>query len=218
VCFRRRQPEGSMVDESALGIFSRVSSLTGRAAGHRVKHILGGLIKQGMTVLDIGTGPGAIPLNLKRLFPGTHFIGLDISKDMISMAKGCAARSGLHLPVLAGDGQSLPFGTDKADCVICLFAMHHMDHPDRLLSEIDRVLKPGGALLIIDFRRDIKGLLFGIINTAWQAGFFFSAGRRGLGDSVRSAWLPLEIEDILKQGGIGRFNVRTNMLELWITT
>jgi ubiquinone/menaquinone biosynthesis C-methylase UbiE len=218
VCFSRRQPEGSMVDESALGIFSRVSSLTARAAGNRVKHILGGLIKQDMTVIDIGTGPGTIPLNLKRLFPRAHFIGIDISKEMISMARGHAARSGLHLPVLVGDGQSLPFGTDKADCVISFFAMHHMDHPQRLLAEIDRVLKPGGALLIIDFRRDIKGLLFGIINAAWQAVFFLSAARRGFGDSVRSAWLPLEIEDILKQGGIGRFKVRTNRLELCVTT
>ncbi|SPD73912.1 hypothetical protein PITCH_A2030056 [uncultured Desulfobacterium sp.] len=218
MCFSRRQPEGGMIDKGTLAVFSRVSSLTAQAAGRRIRHILGARIKEGMTVVDIGTGPGTIPLNLKSSFPKTRFIGIDISEDMILMAKGHAVRSGFQLPVLVGDGQSLPFGADKVDCVISLFAMHHMDHPKRLLKEIDRVLKPGGVLLIIDFRRDIKGPLFGIINAAWRAVFFFSTARRGFGDSVRSAWLPREIEAILGESGIGRFKVRTNRMELWVIT
>lgn len=218
MCFSDRQPEGSMVDQGTMGIFSRVSSLTAQAAGRRIRHILGARIKEDMTVVDIGTGPGTIPLNLKNSFPKTHFIGIDISKDMILMARGHAVRSDLQLPILVGDGQFLPFAAGKVDCVISLFAMHHMDHPQKLLKEIDRVLKPGGVLLIIDFRRDMKGPLFGIINAAWHAVFFFSAARRGFGDSVRSAWLPREIEEILGESGIGRFKVCTNRMELWVTT
>ena len=218
MCFKYRVPEGPGVDEKALGIFSRVSSLTARAAGHRIRHILGESIKDGMRVLDIGTGPGTIPLNLKRSFPKAHFIGMDISRTMINMARDYGAKGGIEFPVLMADGQCLPFGPASIDCVISLFAMHHMDQPGRLLKEIDRVLKSDGRLLVIDFRRDINGMLFSTINTLWQMSFLFSAGRTGFADSVRSAWLPGEIETILKKENLDRFRVLTNRLELWVTS
>ena len=207
-----------MVDDSALGLFSRVSSWAGPAAARRVRNILGSRLGQGMATLDIGTGPGTIPLNLKRSHPDIHFIGIDISQGMIRAAKGYASKAAIPLALSVGDGESLPFGSGKIDGVISLFAMHHMDHPDRLLLEIDRVLKPGGPLLIIDFRRDMPAWLFKTINTLWQAAFLISAGRSGFADSVRSAWRPDEIESILKQTGIDRFKVHTNRMELWVMT
>lgn len=217
-CFNPRQPEGPMVDDQALGVFSRVSAWTGPAAAHRVRNIIGKELKQGMKVLDIGTGPGTIPLNLKRLYPDIHFIGIDISFGMICGAKDHAVRTGRPLPLCVGDGESLPFGTGKMDGVISLFAMHHMDHPDRFLQEIDRVLKPGGLLLIIDFHRDMSRWLFRLINTMWQTIFMFSAAKKGFSDSSLSAWRKNEIQNILEKYHIERFKVRTNRLELWVTT
>lgn len=218
VCFSQRAPEGRMVDDLALGLFSRVSSWGGPAAARRVQNILGPRLGQGMRALDIGTGPGTIPLNLKRSYSKTHFIGIDISQGMIRTARSHASKAGLPLALSVGDGECLPFGSGKIDGVISFFAMHHMDHPERLLQEIDRVLKPGGPLLIIDFRRDMPGWLFKIVNTLWQAAFLISAGRTGFTDSVRSAWRPDEIESILKQTRIDRFKVYTNRMELWVTT
>ncbi|MBW1827894.1 MAG: class I SAM-dependent methyltransferase [Deltaproteobacteria bacterium] len=207
-----------MVDDQALGVFSRVSAWTGPAAAHRVRNIIGKELKQGMKVLDIGTGPGTIPLNLKRLYPDIHFIGIDISFGMIRGAKDHAVKTGLPLPLCVGDGELLPFGTGKMDGVISLFAMHHMDHPDRFLQEIDRVLKPGGSLLIIDFHRDMSQWLFRVINTMWQTIFMFSAAKKGFSDSALSAWRKNEIQNILEKYHIERFKVRTNRLELWVTT
>jgi len=207
-----------MVDDQALGVFSRVSAVTGPAAARRVRKIIGKELKQGMKVLDIGTGPGTIPLNLKKLYPDIHFFGIDISFGMIHAAKDHAVKTELPLPLCVGDGESLPFGTGKMDGVISLFAMHHMDHPDRFLQEIDRVLKPGGSLLIIDFHRDMSRWLFRLINTMWQTIFLFSTARKGFADSALSAWRKNEIQNILEKYHIERFQVRTNRLELWVTT
>ena len=66
MCFNNRQPEGDKIDDQVLGVFSRVSAWTGPAAARRVKHIIGKALKREMKVLDIGTGPGTIPLNLKK--------------------------------------------------------------------------------------------------------------------------------------------------------
>lgn len=207
-----------MVDDQALGAFSRVSAWTGPAAARRVRNIIGKELKQGMKVLDIGTGPGTIPLNLKKLYPDIHFIGIDISTGMIQAARDHAVKMDLHLPLSVGDGESLPFRAGKIDGVISFFAMHHMDHPDRLLQEIDRVLKPGGSLLIMDFHRDMSRWLFRLINTMWQTFFVFSAAKKGFADSALSAWRKDEIQNILEKYHIERFKVRTNRLELWVTT
>jgi ubiquinone/menaquinone biosynthesis C-methylase UbiE len=194
-----------------------VSSWAGPAAAHRIKNILGSRFLPGMKVLDIGTGPGTNPLHLKKLFPETHFTLIDISSGMLRKARDYASKAGLHMAISAGDGECLPIGSGKMDGVISFFAMHHMDHPEKLLQEIDRVLKPGGILLIIDFRRDMSSWLFKTINALWQTAFFFSTGRAGFAESTRSAWRPDEIEAILKQTHIDRFRVYTNRMELWVT-
>jgi ubiquinone/menaquinone biosynthesis C-methylase UbiE len=92
-----------------------------------------------------------------------------------------------------------------------------MDEPEKLLKEIDRVLASDGALLIIDFRRDMPRVLFRLLDASWQLAFCLSPGRFGFRDSVRSAWLPEEIKGILDRYDLGRFRVRANQLELWIT-
>jgi ubiquinone/menaquinone biosynthesis C-methylase UbiE len=171
-----------------------------------------------MKILDIGTGPGTIPLNLKKLYPDIHFIGVDISLGMIHAAKEHATKNELALPLCMGDGESLPFGTGKMDGVISFFAMHHMDHPERLLLEVDRVLKPDGWLLLIDFHRDMSRWLFRFMNGMWQSIFMFSDAKKGFVNSVRSAWRKDEMHDILKKHDLERFKVHTNRLELWVTT
>ncbi len=205
-----------MVDKQALDVFSRVSAWAGPAAARRIKKIIGQNLKRGMKVLDIGTGPGTIPLNLKKLYPEVHFIGMDISSGMIHTAQKHARKMDLALPLTVGDGESLPFGAGKIDCIISLFAMHHMDHPKKLLQEIDRVLKPGGRLLILDFHRDMAAWLFRLINTIWQIIFLFSAAKKGFADSAHSAWRQDEIQYMLEQSNIDRFKVQTNMMEMFI--
>jgi ubiquinone/menaquinone biosynthesis C-methylase UbiE len=211
-----RQPEGAAVDEQTLRLFAQVAGWGGKAAAMRVNRILATALGPGTKVLDIGTGPGSIPLTLQRVHPEAGFFGCDICYGMLRMA--CAAGKKKHVPLLfaAGDGQQLPYGDNAFDVIISLFALHHMDRPEDLLREVDRVLKPGGRLLIIDFRRDMAYGLFALANSLWQLFFFLSSGRKGFSQSVRSAWRPDEIANILNSCGIRRFQVHANPMELWI--
>ncbi|MCP4668077.1 MAG: class I SAM-dependent methyltransferase, partial [Deltaproteobacteria bacterium] len=121
------------------------------------------------------------------------------------------------LKLLAGDGAVLPFGDNTLHGITSFFALHHVDGPERLLMEADRVLAHDGALLIMDFRRDMSRLLFRMLDASWQCAFFFSAGRYGFRDSVQSAWRPEEIKSLLARNHLGRFQVHANAVELWIT-
>jgi ubiquinone/menaquinone biosynthesis C-methylase UbiE len=206
------------VDEGALKLFSMISRWTGGAAAFRVSRILGTKLRPGMNALDIGTGPGLIPLNLKRFYAHCHFLGLDLSMDMLRAARGHCRKKGRPLSLVAADGEALPFRDNAIHVITSFFALHHMDRPERLLGEVDRVLRGHGSVLIMDFRRDMSGGLYRLLDLLWQIAFFHSAGRFGFRDSVHSAWRPDEIRGILTRNGLGRFIVHTNGLELWIVT
>ena len=216
--FESRHPEGQAVEFAALEVFSRVAAWTGGMAARRVARILGNALVSGKKVLDIGTGPGTIPLHLARLHPGLNILGLDISFDMLKKASIHRERMERPMPLTAADGEYLPFKNDSIDIVTSLFSLHHMDNPGKLFREIDRVLKPGGTLLIIDFRRDMSRVLFSVLNTLWQGMFYFSAGRKGFYDSARSAWTSKELELALKENNISRFNVNSNPMEIFVTS
>jgi ubiquinone/menaquinone biosynthesis C-methylase UbiE len=136
---------------------------------------------------------------------------------MLEKAKENRRRRQASLRLLAGDGEILPFGDHSFHVITSFFALHHMEAPERLFKEVDRVLASDGVLLIMDFRRDMSPFLFRMLNALWQFAFFFSAGRYGFRDSVRSAWQPREIKRILERNDLGRFQIRANALELWIT-
>ena len=106
--------------------------------------------------LDIGAGPGQIAIKLGARLTRWKFIGIDRSAAMIEKA-----REGLSdAPEVAGriefqiaDGNSLDFPDGTFDLVICNSVLHHMAEPQNLFSEIARVVKPGGAILLRDLMR-----------------------------------------------------------------
>jgi len=212
-----RLPEGSSSDALCPKLFARISGWGSSAAAFRVRRIIGNAFAPGARVLDIGTGPGTIPLQLQRMFPATVFFGCDISGDMLTLARARSIKKKIPLGLFAGDAQQLPCADRTIDVALCLFALHHLDEPARFLREVDRVLKPEGTLLILDFRRDMPRLLFRVLNALWQGCFFFSTGRRGLRDSVRSAWCPAELQEILHGCGLTRLQVHARSMELLIT-
>jgi ubiquinone/menaquinone biosynthesis C-methylase UbiE len=211
-----RRPEGQMIDEAILRLFSRVSKRTGRAAAFRVHRILRKVFGSDLCGVDIGTGPGMIPLYLQWFHPNAYLVGLDISISMLKEARRNSKPKGVCFPLLAANGESLPFKEKSMDLITSFFSLHHVDHPGMLLKEADRVLRPDGSLLIMDFRRDMPKLLFYLLNICWQTMFWFSPGRFGFRDSVYSSWQPKEIENILAENRLHRFRVHVNPLELWI--
>lgn len=212
-----RIPEGKEVNRKTVKLFSRIAALGALPAAWRVKMIIGDKLGDSAHVLDIGTGPGTIPLHLKRFFPKASFTGLDVSPDMLSEAMKHNRRRGKIINFLAGDGTLLPFANGSLDGVISFFTLHHIDMPVSFFKEVDRVLKPDGFFLLIDFRRDMQPMLYRLMNAAWQTTFFFTSGKKGFKESVESAWKPEEINTFLSQAGVKRFTVHTSKTELIIT-
>src|SRR5215207_9273572 len=110
----------------------------------------------GARVLEVGCGPGRLSILLAREH-GLDVTGLDLDPAMIERARRNAERSGngggSRPSFLVGDVSSLPFPDGSFDVVVSTLSMHHWADPTAGLSEIGRVLRPGGRALVWDFRR-----------------------------------------------------------------
>jgi ubiquinone/menaquinone biosynthesis C-methylase UbiE len=114
------------------------------------------------TITDIGCGPGYLLQSIVKEFPKNNLIGVDISKEMVEKAKANLASMGYseRIEFRQGAADSLPFEDDTQDFIVSTFSLHHWADPGASFKEIFRVLKPGGQMLIFDFRRDARRLFF----------------------------------------------------------
>jgi demethylmenaquinone methyltransferase/2-methoxy-6-polyprenyl-1,4-benzoquinol methylase len=97
-------------------------------------------------VLDLATGSGDLALAIQRRLPDANITAADFSLEMLEVAR----RKGVGKTVLA-DALQLPFENESFDCVTVAFGLRNMADWDRALSEISRVLRAGGHLLVLDF-------------------------------------------------------------------
>jgi ubiquinone/menaquinone biosynthesis C-methylase UbiE len=102
------------------------------------------------SVLDAGTGTGRM---LELLAPHIgRGVGIDVSPEMLAIARDRLARIGAsHCQVRLGDVYRLPLTNAAFDAVIFHQVLHYLDDPAAALREAQRVLKPGGRILIADF-------------------------------------------------------------------
>ena len=105
---------------------------------------------EGATVLDYGCGNGHFSLMIARR--GSHVFGIDISPKLIEQARASALNSGCNgctPQFVAGDAHHTPFADSMFDYVVGNGALHHLDL-ERALTEIARVLKPGGRAVFLE--------------------------------------------------------------------
>jgi ubiquinone/menaquinone biosynthesis C-methylase UbiE len=103
-------------------------------------------------ILDVATGTGVIPCRLvEEVKKDLHVVGLDITPAMLRRAqqKTRQAAEGKRIGLSCGDALVMPFDAEAFDLVLCGLATHHMNVPG-MLSEVHRVLKPGGRLSLAD--------------------------------------------------------------------
>ncbi|NNM81266.1 MAG: class I SAM-dependent methyltransferase [Burkholderiales bacterium] len=157
---RIAEPELVMGDEGRNEAFERMGREDGLLAFlHLYQSIqISSLVKPGEKVLDLGCGPASQLVQIARLNPEAHFLGLDASSEMLRRGGEAVKRSGVgNVDFIAGDMTRLDGLADASfDCVISTMSLHHLPDTEALFSTfraVRRVLKPGGGVYLIDFGR-----------------------------------------------------------------
>jgi ubiquinone/menaquinone biosynthesis C-methylase UbiE len=105
-------------------------------------------------ILDIGCGTGAFAARLLESRPEATVCGLDLSEGMLAQCEERLRQARGRLRLVRGDSQRLPFADNSFDAITCSHSFHHYPRQDMVVSEMHRVLRPGGRLFIIDGDRD----------------------------------------------------------------
>jgi ubiquinone/menaquinone biosynthesis C-methylase UbiE len=106
-------------------------------------------IEAGMKVLDVATGTGSAAIRAAE--KGADVVGLDISPEMLEGARRNAAEAGVEVEWVEGDAQALPFDDDSFDRVLTAFGTIHATDHDLAASELVRVCKPGGEIVMANW-------------------------------------------------------------------
>ncbi|HEY7986285.1 MAG TPA: bifunctional demethylmenaquinone methyltransferase/2-methoxy-6-polyprenyl-1,4-benzoquinol methylase UbiE [Methylophilaceae bacterium] len=116
-------------------------------------------VRAGQKVLDIAGGSGDLSrLFAKKVGPSGEVVLTDINASMLTVGRDRLLDDGLAVPALQCDAEKLPFTSNYFDCVIVAFGLRNMTHKDQALKEMQRVLKPGGKLLVLEFSKIWKPL------------------------------------------------------------
>lgn len=110
---------------------------------------------QPQLILDVATGTGDVAINtIKQLnIKGLHIIGLDISPEMLNIGKKKIMTEGMSgtIDMIVGDSENLPFENNKFDAITVAYGVRNFENLERGLSEMQRVLKPKGKLVVLEF-------------------------------------------------------------------
>ena len=111
-------------------------------------------VRSGDKVLDIAGGSGDLSkLFAKKVGTKGQVILTDINESMLAVGRDRMLDAGLQVPAMQCDAEKLPFPDQYFDCVIVAFGLRNMTHKDLALAEMQRVLKVGGRLLVLEFSK-----------------------------------------------------------------
>ena len=103
----------------------------------------------GGAVLDVGCGTGEITARLAARFPRASFVGIDLEEPHLDRARTRCAAFGSRVRFQTGDALALPFDEASFDLVVCRHLLQAVPDAGCVLSEIQRVLRPGGRMHLI---------------------------------------------------------------------
>jgi SAM-dependent methyltransferase len=105
----------------------------------------------GSLVLEAGCGVGAQTVTLARRSPDARFMSVDVSAESVAQAQRSAGVAGItNVQFQQADIFALPFGRESFDHVFVCFVLEHLSRPDEALAILNRLLRPGGTMTVIE--------------------------------------------------------------------
>ncbi|QIL69847.1 bifunctional demethylmenaquinone methyltransferase/2-methoxy-6-polyprenyl-1,4-benzoquinol methylase UbiE [Diaphorobacter sp. HDW4B] len=168
-------------------------------------------LKEGNQVLDIAGGTGDLGLAFsKKVGPTGTVIHTDINEAMLRVGRDRLINKGIVLPTLVCDAEKLPFPDNHFDLVSVAFGLRNMTHKDEALKEMNRVLKPRGRLMVLEFSRIAKPLekaydwySFSVLPRIGSMVAGDAESYRYLAESIRMHPGQEELKSLMKQSGFG---------------
>jgi SAM-dependent methyltransferase len=136
-----------------IGVWDRISQMYWDEVDPRFASVVDGVIKRaalrrGERVLDLGTGTGAVAsAAAAAVAPGGDVLGVDISEEMLTLAKQRARRDGARYTLKQGRAEAIPAGDGEFDVVLASLSLMYVIDREAAAREIARVLRTGGRLV-----------------------------------------------------------------------
>ena len=172
-------------------------------------------LREGQSVLDIAGGTGDLARAFaKKVGPRGTVVHTDINEAMLRQGRDRLLDEGLVLPTAICDGETLPFATGTFDLVSVAFGLRNMTHKDKALAEMNRVLKPGARLLVLEFSKVAQPLAkaydwysFKVLPRIGELVARDGESYRYLAESIRMHPGQAELKTMMKSAGFGHVDV-----------
>jgi len=104
-------------------------------------------------ILDVATGTADMAIMACKMLNPEKVVGIDISEEMLKLGVKKIEKEGLSSKISLGQGDSstIKFGNNTFDAVMVAFGVRNFENLENGLSEMLRVLKPGGSLIVVEF-------------------------------------------------------------------
>jgi arsenite methyltransferase len=164
-------------------------------------------LKAGEIVLDLGSGGGIdVLLSARRVGPTGKVYGLDMTDDMLALARENQRKAGVHnVEFLKGEIEQIPLPDSSIDVIISNCVINLSSDKDRVLAEAFRVLKPGGRFAVsdvvvrgevpADIRRDAEAWIGCIAGALEEEEYRSKLTRAGFGSVELERWRVYDIAD-----------------------
>jgi len=157
----KQKPNASANDEHYIGGYGSLVTkeiLAKRTASVEASFFLPHL-HSGMKLLDCGCGPGSITVNLAEVVAPGEVVGIDLEDKQFEIGREYARERGVsNVRFETGNIYELPFESETFDAVFAHAILYHLKDPRKALTELHRLLKPGGVIGIRDL--DNGGTIF----------------------------------------------------------
>lgn len=168
-------------------------------------------VRPGQRVLDLAGGTGDLAQAFAgKVGSGGLVVHTDINASMLRVGRDRLLDAGVVLPTVVCDAEKLPFEAESFDRVTVGFGLRNMTHKELALAEMQRVLRPGGKLLVLEFSKVARPLeraydwySFSVLPRLGRMVAGDEASYRYLAESIRMHPGQEELKAMMKKSGFG---------------